>query len=470
MEYSLISVNKRLDSSSLFNLLFCDIIVLLPLIIKKRNMIKYTFKLVFALSLLLFLYSCYTLVWDREKIEAYEKIEGSLSALAAPALEEKKDRVEELLIEPGKTFGQLMDEAEIGYSIQTEIYNASRELYDLVKIRSGRTLNLIFDKDTNNLKELVYQIDTEEKLHVRKVKIEKEELVSASSSLETQEVIDEHEWQASIEEINYEIRIKTSSGVVESSMYQAALDHNIDERAIIELANAFQWTIDFAMDPRKGDTFKFVYEERYLDGEYVMPGEILAGQYVNDGTKYELYYFEENENNVGFFDENGNSVQKMFLKAPVEFRYISSGYTTGNRVVMEIGLSGPHRAIDYAAPIGTPIRAVGDGTITFAGWSSAGYGYLTSIRHNGTYSTNYAHQSKIAVRVGQKVKQGEVIGYVGSTGYSTGPHLHYEMVKNGTKINPQLEVLPPGKAIAEDNKERFFEEKNEFVEMMDSLK
>jgi murein DD-endopeptidase MepM/ murein hydrolase activator NlpD len=149
-------------------------------------------------------------------------------------------------------------------------------------------------------------------------------------------------------------------------------------------------------------------------------------------------------------------VQKIFLKAPVAFKYISSGYTTGNRVIMEYGLSGPHLAIDYAAPIGTPIRTVGDGTVIFAGWKN-GYGYFTSVRHNGTYTTNYAHQSKIAVRVGQKVKQGETIGYVGSTGYSTGPHLHFEMVKNGVKINSLKEVLPPGEAIKEENQARFFE-------------
>lgn len=275
-------------------------------------------------------------------------------------------------------------------------------------------------------------------------------------------------WKAEIIPIPYEIKIKTAQGEVETSMYQAAIDNNIDIRAIIELANAFQWTIDFAMDPRIGDTFKFIYEERYLDGEYVMPGKILAGQYINAGEKYEVYYFEESEDNIGFFDADGNSVQKMFLKAPVEFRYISSGYTTGKRVVMELGMSGPHRAIDYAAPLGTPIRAVGDGTVTFAGWNSHGYGNLTSIRHNATYSTNYAHQSKIIVKVGQKVKQGEVIGYVGSTGNSTGPHLHFEMVKNGVKINPLEEVLPPGKPIKEENRERFFNEIKKWQEMLNS--
>jgi murein DD-endopeptidase MepM/ murein hydrolase activator NlpD len=276
------------------------------------------------------------------------------------------------------------------------------------------------------------------------------------------------DWQARVELLPYEVREKTASGEVKTSMYQAALDNNIDERAIIALADAFQWSIDFAMDPRVGDTFKFVFEERYLAGEYVMPGKILAGQYINAGTKFTLFYFEESAENQGYFDENGNSVQKMFLKAPVAFKYISSGYTTGLRYVQAFDVSTGHRAIDYAAATGTPIRAVGDGTVTFAGWSTAGYGYLTSIRHNATYSTNYAHQSKIIVRVGQKVKQGEVIGYVGSTGFSTGPHLHFEMVKNGVKVNPLWEILPPGEPILEENKERFFAEIGRYAAWLSS--
>jgi len=156
----------------------------------------------------------------------------------------------------------------------------------------------------------------------------------------------------------------------------------------------------------------------------------------------------------------------MFLRAPVEFRYISSGYTTGNRVVMEVGLYGPHRAIDYAAALGTPIRAIGDGVVTHASWNSHGYGNLTSIRHNATYSSNYAHQSKFAVKVGDRVKQGQVIGYVGSTGASTGPHLHFELVKNGVKVNPLEEILPPGKAIAESVKAKFVEEKKRLEELL----
>jgi murein DD-endopeptidase MepM/ murein hydrolase activator NlpD len=250
-------------------------------------------------------------------------------------------------------------------------------------------------------------------------------------------------------------------------MYQAALDSDIDIRAIIELARAFQWTIDFVMDPREGDTFKFVYEARFLNGEYVMPGQVLAGRYVNQGQTYDVYYFEESKENKGFFDKEGNSVQKMFLKAPVDFKYISSGYTTGPRYIAAFRrYTSSHMAIDYAAAVGTPIRVVGDGTVVSAGWNSSGYGYLTTVRHNSTYTTRYAHQSRIAVAYGQKVRQGDVIGYVGSTGFSSGPHLHYEMIKNGAKINPLNEILPPGEPIKEENRERFEAQKAEYQKML----
>lgn len=395
-------------------------------------------------------YFAYSFLFDQDK--EIISSESDIVIFEEEIILEKKDRIEKIEISEGTTFGKIMEENGISASTYMEIYNSSLDLYDLVKIRLGRFIELVYDKETDEFKELRYKINTEDELHVRNSKYFKEEKNASSSD----EIIIDF-WQAEISPIPYEVNLVSKGGEVQSSVYMAAINNDIDERAIIDMANAFQWSIDFAMDPRVGDTFKLLYEERFLDGEYIMPGRIFAGIYVNDGVEHYVYYFEESEENKGFFDKDGNSVQKMFLKAPLEFRYISSGYTPGNRVVLSIGLSGPHRAIDYAAPMGTPIRTVGDGTITFSGWSSVGYGYLTSIRHNGTYSTNYAHQSKLAVKVGQKVKQGDIIGYVGSTGYSTGPHLHYEMLKNGVKIDPLKETLPPGKPIKEENKERFFE-------------
>lgn len=353
------------------------------------------------------------------------------------------ERTVSVPVTPNTTFGALMADASISPAISQAILTAAQNVYDLKNIRVDRSLDLIYDQATGQFKQLRYQINTEEELYVTR----QPDQDAATTTVGT--------WLAERRPIAYEIKIKTIEGTIESSMYEAALKQGIDERVIIAAADAFQWSVDFALDPRVGDTFKFIYEARYRDGQYVMPGNILAGRYVNAGTVYQTYYFEESKENTGYFDENGNSVQKMFLKAPVAYKYITSGFTTGRRYIEAFSISTGHRAIDYAAPLGTPIRAVGDGTVTFAGRNRQGYGNLTSIRHNSTYSTNYGHQSKIIVKVGQKVKQGQTIGYVGSTGLSTGPHLHYEMVKNGVKINPLLEVLPPGQPIAEANKARF---------------
>ncbi|HTK60639.1 MAG TPA: peptidoglycan DD-metalloendopeptidase family protein, partial [Candidatus Baltobacteraceae bacterium] len=261
-------------------------------------------------------------------------------------------------------------------------------------------------------------------------------------------------WNAAKETIAYEVKLKTVEGTIDSSLYAAALGQGIDERAVIAMADVFQWTVDFAQDVRVGDTFKFIYEERYRDGAYVMPGHVIAAEYVNDGTTYRGYRFVDSKGEEGYYDEKGMSLRKMFLKAPVAFKYITSGFTTGRRYVSAFNTSTGHRAIDYAAKAGTPIRATADGVVAFAGWDGP-YGNKVSIRHNGTYTTNYCHQSKMIVKRGQKVEQGQVIGYVGSTGFSTGPHLHYEMVKNGTKINPLKETFPGTDPVPETEKPAF---------------
>lgn len=355
-------------------------------------------------------------------------------------------------IPSGATFTSVMQEAGVKDEIIRAVYNAAFPLYDLAKIRAGTDLHLFFSRLDNKLKKLVYPIDSEEELVVEyQPNSSLKEATTSDFKIASLRSI----WQVERRPIPYEIKLKVAEGTIKTSMYEAALESNIDIRAIIALANTFQWSIDFALDPRQGDTFKFIYEERYLEGKYIMPGRVLAGRYVNQGQPLEVFYFEEDEKNKGYFDADGNSVQKMFLRAPVAFKYISSGFTTGKRYVKAFNTYTGHRAIDYAAPYGTPIRAVGDGVVTFAGWAGP-YGRKTTIRHNATYSTNYAHQSKIIVRRGQRVKQGQIIGYVGSSGFSTGPHVHYEMVKNGVKVNPYKEALPPGKPIKEENRERFF--------------
>lgn len=341
---------------------------------------------------------------------------------------------EVIKIEPECTYGELMTQADICSATSTVIFEAAKDLYDLSKIRVGREIKLMRDKNTNELKELVYQVDTEEELKVA---------LQADGS-----------WRAEKKPIDYIVKIKTSEGTIESSLYETGLNLNIDEVAIISLADVFQWTIDFAMNIQKGDSFKFIYEERYLNDKYIMPGKILAAKFINSGKKYSGYYFRDATGIEGYYDENGNSLQKIFLKAPVSYKYISSPFTTGSRYVEAFNVATKHRAIDYAAPYGTPIKAVGDGTVVVASRNGA-YGNFVSIRHNSTYTTHYGHLSKFAVKAGNKVTQGQTIGYVGSTGFSTGPHVHYEMLKNGALINPQSEDFPNTQSIKNEDKQSF---------------
>jgi murein DD-endopeptidase MepM/ murein hydrolase activator NlpD len=356
--------------------------------------------------------------------------------------QEPQDREVVINIESGMTFSVIAEEAGLSGTLMHELLEITEEVYDLATIKVGKPMKFYFDPYTDELKEIVYQINSEEELFVTKDA--------------------ENLWQAERLDIPYQVKIKTVSGSIDSSLYESALEQNIDIRAIIDLAEIFAWTIDFGMGIRQGDTYKFIFEERYRNGEYIMPGRIIAARFVNNGQEIEGYYFNEGLDEDGFeldgyYHADGTSVQKIFLKNPVSYKYISSGYTTGRRYISAFDISTGHRAIDYSAKSGSPIRAVGDGTITFAGWNSQGYGNLVKMRHNSTFSTNYAHMSKIYVSPGQRVQQGDIIGAVGSTGLSTGPHLHFEMVKFGTKINPLTVDLPSDKAVKEENLESFQE-------------
>lgn len=347
-------------------------------------------------------------------------------ALAAPKY------VKAVTIEDGATFQTLLEGAGIGARSANDIYVASLDIYDLALVRVGKTLELVFG-ESESLEELRYDIDTEEQLLVTRV---------------------DGGWRAERKVITYAVTEKVVRGAIASSLYESAIEAGMDERAVITFADAFQWTIDFAMDVRQGDTYTVVYEERFRDGVYAGPGRVIAGKFVNQGSPAYLFSFQPSDGDDGHYDIDGNAAKRAFLKAPVAYKYISSGFTTGRRYVQAFNVSTGHRAIDYAASYGTPIRAVGDGTVVRAGWNGP-YGNEVSIRHNGTFSTNYAHMSKIAVRSGQGVSQGELIGYVGSTGFSTGPHVHYELVKNGVKVNPMEESLPPGEPIQESDRAAF---------------
>lgn len=337
---------------------------------------------------------------------------------------EEIDRVVTVKVQNGDTFSSILSAHEISYTTINEILEASAGVYDFTKIRVGKPLSLAFDKTTGELIGLIYEIDSEEQAVV----------AHANDT-----------WAVKRQPIEYEIRTKKVEGVIESSLYEAALAQGIDERAIISLAEIFAWQIDFAIDIRVNDTFTMIYEERYVNNEYAMPGEILAAKFNNSGTEYRGYTYVLPDGETGYYDPEGNSLQKMFLKSPLQYKYISSAY--GVRIDPISHRTSMHTGIDYAAPHGTPAVTVGDGTVVAAGWNG-GYGNAVDVRHNERYTTRYGHFSRIAVKVGQKVSQGDIVGYVGSTGWSTGPHLHFEIITNGKQVNPLKVEIPPSEGLA----------------------
>jgi murein DD-endopeptidase MepM/ murein hydrolase activator NlpD len=245
---------------------------------------------------------------------------------------------------------------------------------------------------------------------------------------------------------------------LENSLFLAGQEAGLSHNIIMELANIFGGVIDFILDPRSGDTFTVLYEELYLDGEKIGDGNILAAQYTNRGTPFMAYRFIDSSGEPGYYNEEGESMRKAFLRAPLDFTRISSGFNLRRKHPIHKKIRA-HRGIDYAAPRGTPVFAAGDGRVTKAGYSRANGNYVF-IQHGQQYTTKYLHLHKRNVKQGQRVKQRQIIGQVGSTGYATGPHLHYEFLVNGVHRNPRtiVQKLPKAKSIGEQEMGGFLAE------------
>jgi murein DD-endopeptidase MepM/ murein hydrolase activator NlpD len=249
-----------------------------------------------------------------------------------------------------------------------------------------------------------------------------------------------------------EVRHQFASG------YKAGLDAGLSDGMILKLAEIFGGEIDFVLDLRSNDRFLVMFDEYYLDGKKVGNGPILSASFTNQGDTHEAYRYVYANGDVGYFNQDGTSMRKTFLRAPLDFIRISSPFSMSRKHPL-FKTNRPHRGIDYSAPTGTPIYAAGDGRIVQSS-SSSSNGNFVVIEHNGTYSTKYLHMQKRAVTSGQRVKQGQVIGYVGSTGYATGPHLHYEFLVNGVHTNPATiaSKLPKADRIAAGEQRRFSEQ------------
>ena len=306
----------------------------------------------------------------------------------------------------------------------------------LTNIYSGRELKLIYKKlenQTNSVVSLLFPINNTSSIEVRKSKnkfIVKENILQ----LYKREVV-----------------VKS---VINNNLYSSAIQSGIEPNIIIEFARIFGFEVDFQRDIRKGDWFELLYEKFEDDNERVRDtGKIIYASMFVNGEEINLYHFKD-KNNDDFFNIKGQSITKSLMKTPINGARLSSSF--GMRKHPILGYNKMHRGTDFAAPSGTPIMASGSGTITRARWCGGG-GNCVKIRHNSTYETIYAHMKSFAkgIKEGRKVKQGQIIGYVGSTGISTGPHLHYEVVVNGKKVNSQRLKLPSGKKLKGEARKNF---------------
>jgi murein DD-endopeptidase MepM/ murein hydrolase activator NlpD len=261
-----------------------------------------------------------------------------------------------------------------------------------------------------------------------------------------------------------------ATGTIESSLFLAGQEAGLSQNLIMELANVFGGVIDFVLDPRVGDTIHLIYEELYLDGEKYKDGEIIAASFTNQGETYNAYRYEDTNGDVGYFNEEGVSMRKAFLLAPVDFTRISSNFNL-RRLHPIYKTTRPHRGTDYAAPTGTPVYAAGDGRVIKAGYTRANGNYVF-IQHGEQYVTRYLHLHKRRVKQGERVSQGQVIGTVGSTGAATGPHLHYEFLVSGVHRNPRTihKQLPKAKSLPADELPRFRQAIGEATMQLASLR
>lgn len=345
-------------------------------------------------------------------------------------------RIVEYTITPEETIGGIMNRVGIPPEESQSIVEESDEVYALSQIHVGKILKFFFAKEA--LASVEYPISEEELLVVRR---EGEDFV------------------AEIETLPIEVRERVVELDIKSSFYLDALVENVSDTTIMNAVSVFRSSIDFESDIAVGDTFTILYEERLKEGSYIQDGVVLGAIALVGGKSYTAYRFED-----AYYDDEGNSLARAFLRTPLAYGSVSSGYTQ-SRVNPVTRVVQPHRAIDYAAPIGTPVYATGNGEISFAGWKNDALGYTVEIKHPGGYLSQYTHLSKVAVGMkrGVTVTQSETVGYVGSTGMSTGPHLQYALFKNGTPVNPLSDELPLGVTLEADVL-------SEFIKVRDAIK
>lgn len=384
-----------------------------------------------------------------EPLEDSESIETqTLTSVASEAETEAFEYKKDLTVKSGETLSVLFERAGLGNSLLHSILSSSKEAKRFTQLKVGQTVSFEFDEN-KQLKTLSSQINTLESIHLEK-QADSENFVFRKDIAQTQ------------------TREKYAQGSIEGALFAATKKANVPYGLALDMANIFGYDIDFAQDLRKGDTFEILYEEKTLNGQAVGTGNILTARFTNRGKVYTAVRYTDKNGNTSYYSADGSSLRKAFIRTPVDFARISSRFSNGRKHPI-LNKIRAHKGVDYAAPRGTPIKAAGDGRVVLAG-RKGGYGNTVIIKHGQRYQTLYAHMNGFAkgIRNGTNVKQGQIIGYIGTTGLSTGPHLHYEFQVNGVHVDPLSQKLPISDPIHPAEKQRFAQHSQPLLAKLDS--
>jgi murein DD-endopeptidase MepM/ murein hydrolase activator NlpD len=367
-------------------------------------------------------------LWPATSESVIVEIPARLQLQSSPPAGDSSDSFSRVAAEvrPGDTLSTLFERAGAGVSVLYRMLADDEISQSLDRIYPGQSFSFGFDS-AETLREVTF-----------------------SESQMVQHRITLGDDGFAIEQIVREPEIHTrfTQGTIESSLYMAGKDAGLSDNMIMELATLFGWDIDFVLDIRVGDSFSLIYEEHFLDGKKLNDGPILAARFTNQGRDVTAIRYSDAGGRTDYYSPNGDSIRKAFLRTPLDVFRISSGFNMNRRHPV-LNTIRAHRGTDYAAPTGTPIKVTGDGKVISARRSSS-YGNVVVVQHGGGMRTLYAHMNQFSryARVGNRVSQGQIIGYVGSTGLATGPHLHYEFLVNGVHRNPQTVPLPTAQPLA----------------------
>ncbi|HUN00264.1 MAG TPA: peptidoglycan DD-metalloendopeptidase family protein [Halothiobacillus sp.] len=360
-------------------------------------------------------------------------------------IEPNPDTTRTVRVQSGDSLSVIFSRLGLSAQEASNVIALGDQAAPLEKMRPGDTLDILISAD-QSLKSINYQIAPNQSLSIQR---------DADNQLTANQIV-----------LPVETRLATAEGHIDSSLYQSAIDAGLSANMVLQLADIFGWKINFLKDVQNGDHFRLVYEEKFVQGKRVQTGNVMAAEFTNAGKVFQAVRYTTPEGKAGYYEPNGASLGRGFLRYPVEFSRISSKFSLARLHPIYDRIK-PHKGVDFAAPTGTPIHAAGAGKVEFVGWQH-GYGKVVKIKHDGGYETVYGHMSRFndALKKGSTVAMGQTIGFVGMTGDATGPHLHYEFHVKGVYTDPLIAKMPEANPIPSKYRKDFLAQTQSVLDLM----